>query len=140
MATSLSCLKPSVLLLSTCPFVEPRHGGQLRLTGFANACMVYGSQNIEAPLQRDILASYGVSDAPAVVAGSVDGLLDLPEVTVARSPAEFQSAIRAVLGRPPVLPALRQAGRAGREAPGWQRCLASIPGAVESVLQGGQSA
>ena len=416
MATSRSCLKPSVLLLSTYPFVEPRHGGQLRLAhiakayaaagwqvesmaifeaeayaapalgprdvafppespyrqfqgrnvplvsdlqsgryaaaddggfalvaarlprqidaihveqpwlwplaqrlkqlaGFAKACLVYGSQNIEAPLKRDILASYGVSDAPAVVAeidaleqqasraadvalavtqadlallrqwgarravlaangiapwqagpeplerwrarlpkapwmlyvasahppnftgfsqcvgaslgcfapdsrlvvaGSVgehlyhhlaasrwhslnlsrlellhtladedlaavktlahafllpighgggsniktaealysgayvvgteaafrgfEALLDLPEVTVARSPAEFQSAIRAVLARPPVSPALRQAGRARREALGWQRCLASIPDAVGSVLQGERSA
>lgn len=74
-----------------------------------------------------------------------EDLLDLPEVTVARSPAEFQVAIRRVLAQPAVSPAQRQAGRARREALGWAHCLAHIPAAVAAasealaVMKGAQS-
>ena len=68
-----------------------------------------------------------------------EDLLDLPEVTMARSPVAFQSAIRRVLALPPVSPAQRQAGRARREALGWAHCLAPVPAAVTLALKGAPS-
>lgn len=60
-----------------------------------------------------------------------ESFLDLPEVTVARSPGEFQAAIRDVLARPPSL-ALPGSGK--REALRWDRCLAAIPVAAGTAL------
>jgi glycosyltransferase involved in cell wall biosynthesis len=42
----------------------------LRLKGFpeyANVCLIYGSQNIEAPLKKEILESYGVGNVTPVI-------------------------------------------------------------------------
>lgn len=63
-----------------------------------------------------------------------EGFMDLPEVTVARSPADFQAGIRTLLARPAAAPS--EAARARREALRWDRCLAAIPSAVEMVLKG----
>ncbi len=56
----------------------------------------------------------------------------LPEVVVARSPGEFQEAIRKVLACPPAMP--DENGRALREALRWDRCVASIPAAAASLI------
>lgn len=65
-----------------------------------------------------------------------EALADLPEVTVARSPAEFQAAIRDVLARPPAAAALTPHARARREVLRWDRCLAGIPAAASLALSG----
>lgn len=61
-----------------------------------------------------------------------EALLDLPEVTVARNPAEFQAALRDVMARPPAAPTMR--ARARRETLRWDHCLACIPAAASAVL------
>lgn len=61
-----------------------------------------------------------------------EGLIGLPEVTVANSPAKFQASMRDILARPPVTTAAREP----RDALHWDRCLAPIPSEVEVVLKG----
>jgi glycosyltransferase involved in cell wall biosynthesis len=57
----------------------------------------------------------------------------LPEVTVADSPAEFQAAIRTVLGR--ISPASPKGGCGGlRKNLTWDACLSGVPVEVASLL------
>ena len=56
---------------------------------------------------------------------------DLPEVTVADTPDQFQAAIRAVLERGPV----PQAGGEMRESLTWDACLAAVPREVATILE-----
>lgn len=63
-----------------------------------------------------------------------EDFMDLPEVTVARSPADFQAGIRTLLARPTAAPS--EAAWERREALRWDRCLAAIPAAVDAALQG----
>lgn len=60
----------------------------------------------------------------------------LPEVTVARSPAQFQQAMRCVLRRPP-LPAAPVAASDLRHTLRWDQCLAPVPQAVAKTIQKG---
>ena len=55
------------------PWLWPLAKRIQQLRGFENASLIYGSQNIEAPLKRDILSTYGVADAAQVLAG-IDAL------------------------------------------------------------------
>lgn len=61
---------------------------------------------------------------------------ELPEVTVARSPAQFQQAMRSVLQRPPLSAATVAAGDL-RHTLRWDQCLAPIPEAVAKTIQRG---
>lgn len=63
-----------------------------------------------------------------------DAFVDLPEVTVARSPQEFQAAICDVLARPAA--ASDDRARQRRQALQWDNCLASIPAAAMDLLDG----
>jgi hypothetical protein len=56
-----------------------------------------------------------------------EGLLDLPEVTVARCPEDFQIAIKTLLAAPPALGHLSPDGQARREGLRWDRSLAAVP-------------
>ena len=58
---------------------------------------------------------------------------DLPEVTVADSPAAFQAAIRSVLERAPDQPA-DAAPSALRDSVTWDACLAAVPVEVARLL------
>ena len=66
-----------------------------------------------------------------------EDFLDLPEVVVARSPAEFQTSIQTVLARPKNLASMPAEALAKREALLWDRCLASIPAAAAAAQHGG---
>lgn len=55
------------------PWLWPLAKRIKHLPGFEGAILIYGSQNIEAPLKRDILSGYGVADAAQVVA-EIDAL------------------------------------------------------------------
>ena len=66
-----------------------------------------------------------------------EDFLDLPEVVVARSPAEFQTSIQTVLARPKKLASMHAEALAKREALLWDRCLASIPAAAAAAQHGG---
>ena len=55
------------------PWLWPLAQRIKQLPGFDKAILIYGSQNIEAPLKRDILSTYGVADAAQVVA-DIDAL------------------------------------------------------------------
>ena len=61
--------------------------------------------------------------------------LDLPEVTIANSPSEFQKTIRETLLKPPLSSEESKANRAELQ---WDRCLAPIPDLVRTVLKGAQ--
>ncbi|MFZ2124694.1 MAG: hypothetical protein WA012_11805 [Rhodoferax sp.] len=65
-----------------------------------------------------------------------EDLLDLPEVTVARNPTEFQAAMRNVLARPAATASAYPGGRERRDALRWDRCLASVPAAARAILKG----
>lgn len=56
---------------------------------------------------------------------------DLPEVTVADTPEQFQAAIRGVLERGPV----PSAGGEMRASLTWDACLAAVPREVASILE-----
>lgn len=62
--------------------------------------------------------------------------IDLPEVTVARSPSQFQQAMRSVLQRPALSPAPVAAGdlRYGLQ---WDQCLAPVPEAATKITKRG---
>ena len=62
--------------------------------------------------------------------------IDLPEVTVARSPSQFQQAMRSVLQRPALSPAPVAAGdlRYGLQ---WDQCLAPVPEAATRITKRG---
>ena len=62
---------------------------------------------------------------------------DLPEVTVARSPAQFQLAMRSVLQKPPLSVEPVIEGDL-RHTLRWDQCLAPIPAAVAKVIQRGR--
>lgn len=66
-----------------------------------------------------------------------EAFVDLPEVLVARSPGEFQSALRDVLARPAAAP--DDDARQRRLALQWDRCLAPIPVAAAGLLNGAQA-
>lgn len=55
------------------PWLWPLAKRIKQLRGFEKARLIYGSQNIEAPLKLDILNAYGVTDAAQVVA-DIDAL------------------------------------------------------------------
>lgn len=55
------------------PWLWPLAKRIKQLPGFETVRLIYGSQNIEAPLKLDILSSYGVTDAAQVVA-DIDAL------------------------------------------------------------------
>jgi len=65
-----------------------------------------------------------------------EDLLDLPEVTVARSPAEFQAAIRDVLARPAAVASSHPGASERRQALIWDNCLAGLPAAAQAILKG----
>ncbi len=44
-----------------------------QLRQYSNACLIYGSQNIEAPLKQEILDSYGIKGAESVIS-DIDAL------------------------------------------------------------------
>lgn len=60
----------------------------------------------------------------------------LPEVLTARSPAQFQAAMRSVLQRPPLNPALIPVGDL-RYSLRWDQCLAAVPQTVLNILKRG---
>jgi len=61
--------------------------------------------------------------------------LGLPEVSVAKSPAEMQATIRAVLSRPAQSTFSNTNSRKQRDSLLWNCCLAPIPAAVESLVK-----
>jgi len=62
-----------------------------------------------------------------------ESFIDMPEVTVAYSPSEFQMAIRNVLTSPRVECSKNQELR---DELRWEKCLSSIPVAVEKLSKG----
>lgn len=60
--------------------------------------------------------------------------LDLPEVTVAHSPHEFQVAMRNILERPAPDRSFDHT-RGARDALQWDRCLALVPETVRAILK-----
>ena len=62
--------------------------------------------------------------------------IELPEVTVARSPADFQQAMRRVLQSPP-LRSTPVAAEDLRHTLRWDQCLAPVPEAVTKIIQRG---
>jgi glycosyltransferase involved in cell wall biosynthesis len=62
--------------------------------------------------------------------------IELPEVTVARSPSDFQQAMRRVLQSPP-LRSTPVAAEDLRHTLRWDQCLAPVPEAVTKIIQRG---
>lgn len=89
---------------------------------FAGARLVYGSQNIEAPLKQAILAHYGIAEA-AAVAAEIDHLerqASREADLVLAVSASDQAQLTVMAGKPAVL--------AANGIAAWQ----ASPGAVES--------
>ena len=64
-----------------------------------------------------------------------EGFLNLPEVTVAHNPREFQVALRRILDCPSTSSCGGKVTRESRDTLRWDRCLAPIPATVEALLR-----
>jgi hypothetical protein len=92
-----------------------------------------GGSNIKTA--EALYAGAHVLGSAAAFRGFED-FLDLPEVLVARSPAEFQTSLRTVLARPRASTPLQAESGSRRDVLRWDRCLASIPAAAATALKG----